>query len=328
MKPRSPAISVIVPTYCEPVRLAALLSSLARQDYPYGCVEILVIDDGSPRPLRAEELKHVAHFPLRVLHHPRNLGRAQARNTGLLEASGSLVVFLDSDMTAHPGLLRAHADAHAGVSRRVVIGDIRFAPELGSTALMRYQDKRGVHRLKPGEAVRFNFFVTGNSSAPRDLLLEAGLFDPGFAYYGGEDLELGYRLFQHGAEFHYEPRAGALHHHCRSLADWCDLLHVYGQASLPHLLHRHPELADLVRLGPLQQGKAVRSLPMRIALAEPLYWSIRALGRVLDRWWIPGIFLSYLAWASRTRGYLCRRQALLSQERQPPARALGRVPKL
>ncbi|WP_160725433.1 glycosyltransferase family 2 protein [Bacillus sp. USDA818B3_A] len=44
-------------------------------------------------------------------------------------------------------------------------------------------------------------FLTGNISMRKELIIKAGLFDEEFYHYGYEDWELGYRLYQMGAQY-------------------------------------------------------------------------------------------------------------------------------
>ncbi len=299
-----PDISVVVPAYAEHDRLHRLLASLGQQRYPKSRVEVVVVDDGSPEPVCADIAHIVPAVTVRLLRHSQNAGRAQARNTGIAGASGELIVFIDSDMTAAPDLLQAHAAAHRDTDRCVAVGDVRFGPDVRRTALARYLEGRGVHRLPPGSPVPFNCFSTGNASVRRALLLAAGCFDSRFRRYGGEDLELGYRLHCLGARFAYAEGAHTLHHRCRSLEATCDLMRVYGVHSLPLLVDTHPELRGVLRLGFLDQRRSWRAAAMRLALSNAVYWPVRLASRLLDSWRLPEAVLDYLLWASRTRGYL------------------------
>lgn len=299
-----PSISLIIPTYTEPERLQATLRSLSTQEYPVAMVEVVVVDDGSPH-LEAERL-HQAAAPLRLVlvRHATNQGRARARNSGLGAATGELVVFLDSDMTVAPGFLLAHAAVHRGHTDHVAIGNIRFPPEVATSAVSRYMETRGVHRIPAGQPVPFKCFVTGNSSLPRILLARAGWFDEGFREYGGEDLELGYRLHRAGATFAFAGEAISWHHHVRSLANTCRLMEAYGKGSLPLLLSKHPELAGLLRLAFLSaRGWAPRALLLRIACWGGVYWPVRFLAVGLDRWWLPALVIDYLWWRCRSVAY-------------------------
>src|SRR5262245_14694222 len=47
-----------------------------------------------------------------------------AMNRGLIEAAHSIVVFVDDDIVPEPGLLQAHADAHATTGAALVAGRI------------------------------------------------------------------------------------------------------------------------------------------------------------------------------------------------------------
>ncbi len=299
------ALSIIIPTYDEPERLEESLRSLARQDYPPELVELVVVDDASPcydpDGLRAA----AGPCSLKLIRHENNQGRGRARNSGVRASTGVIVVFLDSDMTVKSDFLQTHAAAHQKHPGTVVIGNIRFGPHIPDTSLARYINGRGVHRLKPDQPVPFKCFVTGNSSMQRDQLLQVGLFDEDFTSYGGEDLELGYRLHLHGVTFHYAPQALSFHNHLRSLDPLCRLMYTYGQKSLPVLLQKHPGLFSLLRLDFLAASPfSPRGLLLRLALSPAVYTPIHLLTRWGMEHYVPDIFFDYLWWYNRTRGYL------------------------
>lgn len=296
------SVSIVMPTYGEQARLCAALDSLGRLDYPAAAVQLVVIDDASPDfdPLPLQ--RAVGPLPLHLVRHAHNQGRAQARNSGIEAATGDLVVFLDSDMTVEPDFLRQHVHLHRQQPDAVVIGHICRGPSVPDDCYTRYADSRGVKRLKAGQAVPFNYFVTGNSSLPRALLDRAGLFDADFTAYGGEDLELGYRLHRLGAPFLYAPKALSYHHHIRPLPETCRLMYTYGQASLPLLIDKHPELARLLHLE-LDESSSLRNLAQKLALWPPLYRLIRGITLWGLKSWVPDLFISYLIWYNRTQGF-------------------------
>ena len=132
-----------------------------------------------------------------------------------------------------------------------------------------------------------------------------GLFDEGFTAYGGEDLDLGYRLHLDGAVFHFANQARSLHHHLRPFPQHCRLMYTYGQHSIPVLLGKYPALAPLLRLdflsGPLY---SFRRLFFQLALLPLFYHPIRWAVEVSLRWYVPALCFDYLWWYLRTRGYL------------------------
>ena len=299
------SLSVIIPTYDEPRRLLATLRSLSNQDYPPEAVEIIVVDDASPK-LEANCLTGTTSpFPLILIRHQNNHGRARARNTGLREAGGEVVVFLDSDMTVRSDFLSIHASMHQNHPTTVCIGNIRFSTQFPSNALTRYTETRGVHQIKNGQPVPFKCFVTGNSSLRRQQLLQTGLFDEDFTSYGGEDLELGYRLHLQGIYFQYVPRAISFHNHQRTFEQTCQLMYIYGRKSLPLLLKKHPGLAKLLRLDFLYQSRfSFRHLCFDMALSPAVYCLVLLFTKWGLNYYVPDLFFDYLWWYNRTRGYI------------------------
>lgn len=92
-------VSVIIPTYGNPNRLKTAIQSVCSQDYHN--VEIIVVDDNDPQTeyrLQTESIM-VEFQDERVIYlkHPHNMNGAAARNTGIREANGEYICFLDSD---------------------------------------------------------------------------------------------------------------------------------------------------------------------------------------------------------------------------------------
>ncbi|WP_440764022.1 glycosyltransferase family 2 protein [Natronorubrum sp. DTA7] len=97
MTDRTPLVSVVVPTYDRPERLVRSLESVAEQTYE--ALEIVVVDDGSEIPAEAavEPLREEFPYEIVVIRHDENRGANAARNTGIREASGDFLAFLDDD---------------------------------------------------------------------------------------------------------------------------------------------------------------------------------------------------------------------------------------
>ena len=301
-----PTLSVIVPTYNERDRLADAIKSLSQQKYPIDLVEILVIEDGSPEPINEKSLvQYAIPFKLLLFRNSTNQGRARSRNTGLQNASGEIIIFLDSDMTVPPDFFSSHAKIHREKHDSIGIGNIVWAEEIPDDPLTRYAASRGVHQINTPDEVPFKCFVTGNSSVPKVLLDRTGPFDEDFKTYGGEDLELGVRLHLRGARFFYVSEALSYHHHSRPLKLFCQLMYDYGFSSLPILLEKQPILKGLLRLD-FVNGKilTIKKILYRVALLRPVYWTILFVTRLGMHCYVPDLFFDYLIWYNRTRGYL------------------------
>lgn len=90
------SISIIVPVYNVEPYLEQCLESILQQNFKN--YELLCVDDGSTDK-SGEILTEYAlkYNKIKVITHERNLGLSAARNTGLKNANGKYVMFVDSD---------------------------------------------------------------------------------------------------------------------------------------------------------------------------------------------------------------------------------------
>lgn len=97
---KSKIISVIIPVYNAGKVLDKCLDSLAKQTYR--ALEILFVNDCSTDNTvevieRFRQLEQVQDLHIELLHHTANKGVAGARNTGLDNATGDYIYYLDAD---------------------------------------------------------------------------------------------------------------------------------------------------------------------------------------------------------------------------------------
>jgi glycosyltransferase involved in cell wall biosynthesis len=103
-KPAIKEISVVIPTFNEKDHLINLLNSLSEVDYPSERYEVIVVSDGATdgTPVMVN-----AHFPgVRVIALENNLGRYEARKTGVNEAKFEHILFVDSRTLVDPDILK------------------------------------------------------------------------------------------------------------------------------------------------------------------------------------------------------------------------------
>ena len=118
-------ISVVIPIYNTPVKLIKrCISSLEKQSYPYG--EIIMVDDGSQKEI-ADFLDGVARrlFSCRIIH-TKNQGVSEARNTGVIEATGDYIMFVDADDIVAPYMLEEASDAITATGADICYGMIQY----------------------------------------------------------------------------------------------------------------------------------------------------------------------------------------------------------
>ncbi|MBI3926076.1 MAG: glycosyltransferase [Armatimonadetes bacterium] len=249
--------SVVIPTYNRRETLAVVLPSLRDQTFPSSRYELLLCDAGSTDGTR-ELIESLAIANLRWLP-GADRGRAGARNRGIENARGEIILFTDADIIADPELLSQHDRYHVAHPGDAVVGceiqvnnlaeheEYRRAPE-------RHARHRATRRFLP-----WHYFLTGNASVDRKALIEVEMFDEGFTGYGHEDLELGYRLVRRGLKIRYSPGAINYHWHPVPFAEQCRKQRLAGH-SLVRFYRKHRDLQVALRMGLNPLSLALHSL--------------------------------------------------------------------
>lgn len=252
-------ISIVIPTYNRKEILRECLHALFEQDFNKSDFEIIVVDDGSSDGT-LNFLKRIQKAsPVKFLFFSqKNSGQGVARNTAIKEASGQIILLLGDDIIATPQLLMEHNRMHNMHPEKnaAVLGFITWHPKLNVTPLMKFMERGGAifgrwggnqfafDLLENSETADWRFFYTSNISLKRSVLLE-NKFDPWFAGYGWEDIELGYRLTKSvDLTVYYEPLAAAYHDHPMNISQFQNRMRSIGR-SLPRISEKYPELGLL-----------------------------------------------------------------------------------
>jgi glycosyltransferase involved in cell wall biosynthesis len=267
--------TVVIPTYRRAHLLRKALESLAAQQTDY-TFEVVVVNDAPDEDLSPLETEF-SDISMKLITPPRNVGRGIARNIGVRNSSGEILIFMDDDMTAHPQFINAHVRAHTGAGLAVV-GNIVSAPEYASHPLARYVERQGAKKRKGAAKLPPRVFRTGNGSVLRDLFMSVGMFDESFSTYG-EDLDLAMRLEYHGAKFVFVEEAVTYNHYPPDIDDMLEKVREWGGKTMPILAESHPELersvhahlAHPVRLGRENLGLSLKKIAIRFALLPPFY---------------------------------------------------------
>lgn len=232
MSGNPPRLSIVIVNWNTCELLRACLASLVRHPASGG-TEIIVVDnssaDGSPEMVQ-KEYPEVRLFAL-----TQNLGFGGANNLGLREASGRMLLILNSDTEVHEGALDTmcrilEEDPSVGaVGAQLLNSDgsvqlsCRRFPSYKTALFHRYSL---MTRLFPRNRYSAEYLMTDAGHdrklepdwvsgaclmTRRDVTDKVGLLDEDFFMYA-EDVDWCYRIRQAGYRILYEPQAQVTHH--------------------------------------------------------------------------------------------------------------------
>ena len=209
------SLSIVVPVYKEATRLPASLESIHAfvQNAAGLTVEVIFVDDGSPdnstEVIAAFAERHgLANF--RQIRYTPNRGKGYAVKTGILAATGDLILMSDTDLSTPLedfSKLKAAIDAGADVacgSRAVAGAHIGVKPPLRRRISSRVFNllvrMAGVHGIRDTQC-GFKLFRTAAAQAIfKTLRTERFAFDVEMI---ARARKLGYRLVEVPVEWNY-----------------------------------------------------------------------------------------------------------------------------
>jgi hypothetical protein len=222
-----PTVSVVIPTRDRidiiPSTLDAVLADPATSEV------IVMVDRGEEATHETRELldRVAAGEPrLRWMRTPPDeqgkWGVQHGRDVGTEMAESEVVLSLDDDVIAKPGMVSGHARAHAAGKGRVVVGYMPVVSEERwprSSAPIRYYSEAyeytcDLYRSNPA-AILPNLWG-GNISLRREDWL-AAIRRPRTEAWGHDDQELGVLFMRDGLQGHFDPRLEGSHYYRRNL---------------------------------------------------------------------------------------------------------------
>lgn len=179
--------------------------------------EIIVVDDASTDDSR-QLLKNFKK--IKVVENKKNLGFARSANTGAQGASGDFILFLNTDVSPQPNFLE-NALAHFNSKNSKSLFAVGLADRSHEKGRVVVRGKGGAKFTKgflshfaaspqPGETL----WVSGGSGLfDKNKFLELGGFDPIFAPFYWEDIDLCWRAQKQGLTCFFDSFARVDHFH-------------------------------------------------------------------------------------------------------------------
>lgn len=216
-----PIISIIIPVFNGGKTIGKCLRALVNQTYPTGKYEIIVVDNGS----YDNTVNIVKEFPVRLFFENRAHNSYMARNLGIKQAKGEVIVFIDADCLAETDWLANLVEPFHDENVGVVAGEV-LSPEpknliQGFYAFSGFLEQE--KKVKNGIAA----IATANVAIRKVLFDIVGQFDESFRW--GGDNDFGVRIQR---EINYlvrfAKRAIVYHFHRGSLKGLIKHAYTYG----------------------------------------------------------------------------------------------------
>jgi glycosyltransferase involved in cell wall biosynthesis len=180
-----PLISIILPAHNEEAVIGKVLSELHEVGNFH---EIIVVDDASTDNTIAVALEYGA----KILRHPYNIGNGAAIKTGIREATGDIIVFMDADGQHPPKdvprLISYIGDYDMVVGARSNESDSAIHRDLANNVFNRYASyivgytipdlTSGFRAIKAPIVKRFTYLLPNGFSYPSTITI--AMFQSGF----------------------------------------------------------------------------------------------------------------------------------------------------
>ncbi len=214
-----PTVSIIIPTYRRARWLRETLATLVAQDYPADRFEIVIVDNNSPDETKAvvAEFAAAKKAPRHVLE--TRQGANFARNRGVNESTGEILVFGDDDILARPDWLREMvAPFVADPAGRIASVGGEVVPVFPEGCPDWVRGFHGPQALRPdtGPTREGQVPMSANLAFRREALMGIGLFDTSVTREGGKQFSsdenvLTRKLRAAGREIWFAPAAVVQH---------------------------------------------------------------------------------------------------------------------
>jgi len=198
-------ISVVITTFNRCEVLAENLKRL--NDQTFCCFETLVCDDNSIDQTKKAVENTVVRYPISYFNTnnpPEVFGACKARNMGLHNAKGNIVLFIDDDILLHNQAIEKHAELfhknglHINsigyVSGSIKELDVKQLPIIPTNPKWKARVKRIEYNIDFRQPWKRGSCV--NTAYSKEDLIAVGGWDEKFNRYGYEEKDLNFRLFK------------------------------------------------------------------------------------------------------------------------------------
>ncbi|KAJ6660850.1 hypothetical protein lerEdw1_017476 [Lerista edwardsae] len=200
--------------------------SVLNRSPPQYIKEVILVDDFSTKAYLKDPLdKYMAQFPkVRVLHLKERHGLIRARLAGAEIAKGDVLTFLDSHVECNIGWLEPLLDRIHLNRKKVACPVIEVISDKDMSYMTVDSFQRGIftwpmnfgwkpippdviekNKIKETDIIRCPVMAGGLFSIDKKYFFELGTYDPGLDVWGGENMEISFKVWMCGGEIEIIP---------------------------------------------------------------------------------------------------------------------------
>ncbi|XP_064183428.1 polypeptide N-acetylgalactosaminyltransferase 5 [Anguilla rostrata] len=200
--------------------------SVLNRSPPHLLKEIILVDDFSSKDYLKDNLDvYMSQFPkVRIIRLKERQGLIRARLAGAAVATGEVLTFLDSHIECNVGWLEPLLERVYIDRRKVACPVIEVINDKDMSYVLVDNFQRGIfkwplvfgwstlseevikmNKLKDSDPIRCPVMAGGLFSIDRKYFYELGTYDPGLDVWGGENMELSFKIWMCGGEIEIIP---------------------------------------------------------------------------------------------------------------------------
>ncbi|MCP4177499.1 MAG: glycosyltransferase [bacterium] len=233
------AISVVIPTYNRSELLSYTLNSLYNQTVDRYKFEVIVVDDGGTDEATSGVInEYRGKLNLNYFwQEDKGFRPGAARNLGINNAKGKYILFIDTGIILSTTALEYHLELHENSQFPTVVIGYVHAFEISDEQVdkllpcvnpndtdkcITLAKKQKAYDIREqqydalGDDIHFwpapfDIFWTCHVSVVREEVIKVGCFDSSCNTWGGEDVDLGIKLFNNGNCYYMNRKISSFH---------------------------------------------------------------------------------------------------------------------